>query len=407
MAAIARRSRRNTDIWPGFVDALATLLIIIIFILMVFVLGQFFLGQALSGRDAALDRLNAQVSELGEMLALERQASSDLSLNVTQLSDQLQAANVQLDEMAALRIDNRELAGRIDVLTVEAEVSAEELGKIRTALSAAAAAAQADEDQIAAQRQELAGLQQSIRALEALRAEMESEISRLGDQVVEREGEISEERRLSAEAQAQAALMSQQLETLRQELARLAETLDASDALSEAQRAQISDLGKRMNRALAGKVQELQRYRSEFFGRLRDILGTRPGIQVVGDRFVFQSEVLFASGSANLGAEGQRQLAQLARTLVDISKDIPAEVDWILRVDGHTDDVPINTASFPSNWELSMARALSVVRYLTSEGVAPKRLVAAGFGEYQPLDPSRTREARSGNRRIELKFDQR
>lgn len=407
MAAIARRSRRNTDIWPGFVDALATLLIIIIFVLMVFVLGQFFLGQALSGRDAALERLNAQVSELGEMLALERQANNELTLNVTQLSDQLQAANLQLDDMAALRVENRDLAGQITVLTSEAAASAEELDRIRTALSAAAEAADADQERIAAQRQELAALQQSIRAMQALRAEMESEIARLGEQVAEREGEIATERRLSAEAQAQAALMSQQLETLRQELARLAETLDASDALSEEQRAQISDLGRRMNRALAGKVQELQRYRSEFFGRLRDILGTRPGIRVVGDRFVFQSEVLFASGSAELGAEGQRQLAQLARTLVNISQDIPAEVDWILRVDGHTDDVPISTAAFPSNWELSLARALSVVRFLTTQGVAPERLVAAGFGEYQPLDPAQTREARSRNRRIELKFDQR
>lgn len=407
MAAIARRSRRNTDIWPGFVDALATLLIIIIFVLMVFVLGQFFLGQALSGRDAALERLNAQVSEIGEMLALERQANAELSLNVSQLSDQLQAANVQLDDMAALRIENRDLVGQIAVLNSNAEASADELTRIKAALDAAAEAAAIDQEQISAQRLELAGLQQSIRALQALRTEMENEIARLGDQVVEREGEIAEERRLSVEAQAQAALMSQQLETLRQELARLAETLDASDALSEDQRAQIADLGRRMNRALAGKVQELQRYRSEFFGRLRDILGTRPGIRVVGDRFVFQSEVLFASGSAELAAEGQRQLAQLARTLVDISKDIPDEVDWILRVDGHTDDVPISTAEFPSNWELSLARALSVVRFLTSQGVAPERLVAAGFGEYQPLEQTQTREARSRNRRIELKFDQR
>jgi chemotaxis protein MotB len=200
--------------------------------------------------------------------------------------------------------------------------------------------------------------------------------------------------------------MSQQLETLRQELARLAETLDASDALSEEQRAQISDLGKRMNRALAGKVQELQRYRSEFFGRLRDILGTRPGIQVVGDRFVFQSEVLFSSGSAELGPDGQRQLAQLARTLVDIASDIPDEVDWILRVDGHTDDVPISTALFPSNWELSISRALSVVRFLSFQGIPSDRLAAAGFGEYQPLDPNKTAQARGRNRRIELKFDQ-
>lgn len=407
MAAIARRSRRNTDIWPGFVDALATLLIMIIFILMVFVLGQFFLGQALSGRDAALERLNAQVSELGEMLALERQSNADLSLNISQLSDQLQAANVQLDEMTALRSENRDLAGQILALSSAADATATELQQIKTALDAAAEAAKIDQQRIAEQQQQLATLQQNIQALQALKSEMEAEIARLGDTLVEREGEISEERQLSAQAQAQAALMSQQLETLRQELARLAETLDASDALSAEQKAQISDLGRRMNRALAGKVQELQRYRSEFFGRLRDILGTRPGIRVSGDRFVFQSEVLFASGSADLGAEGRRQLAQLARTLIDISSDIPDEVNWILRVDGHTDDVPINTASFPSNWELSLARALSVVRFLTTEGVAPERLVAAGFGEYQPLDLSESADARSRNRRIELKFDQR
>lgn len=407
MATLARRSRRSTDIWPGFVDALATLLIIIIFVLMVFVLGQFFLGQALSGRDAALERLTAQVNELGEMLALERQANSDLQLNIAQLSDQLQAANLQLDEMASLRMENRDLSGQVDALSEDLSDSQSEVARMRTALEAAADAAAADRAEIDRQRQELALLQQNVRALEALKAELEEEIAALGDTVVEREGQIAEERRLSAEARAQAALMSQQLEALRQELARLAETLDASDALSEAQRAQIADLGQRMNRALAGKVQELQRYRSEFFGRLRDILGTRPGIRVVGDRFVFQSEVLFSSGSAELGADGQRQLAQLARTLLSISQDIPEEVDWILRIDGHTDDVPISTAEFPSNWELSVARALSVVRFLTSQGIPPERLAAAGFGEYQPLEPGTSQDARSRNRRIELKFDQR
>ena len=407
MATLARRTRRTTDIWPGFVDALATLLIIIIFVLMVFVLGQFFLGQALSGRDAALERLTAQVNELGEMLSLERQANADLQLNISQLSDQLQAANVQLDEMAALRMENRDLTGQVDALTEDLDANRSELARMRTALDAAADAAEADRAEIDRQRQELALLQQNIRALEALKTELEAEIAELGETVVEREGQIADERRLSAEARAQAALMSQQLEALRQELARLAETLDASDALSEAQRAQIADLGQRMNRALAGKVQELQRYRSEFFGRLRDILGTRPGIRVVGDRFVFQSEVLFSSGSAELGSEGQRQLAQLARTLNSIAQDIPDEVDWILRVDGHTDAVPINTPEFPSNWELSVARALSVVRFLTSQGIAPERLAAAGFGEYQPIEPGTSPDARSRNRRIELKFDQR
>jgi len=407
MATLARRTRRTTDIWPGFVDALATLLIIIIFVLMVFVLGQFFLGQALSGRDAALERLTAQVNELGEMLALEQQSNAELQLSIGQLSDQLQAANVQLDEMAALRMENRDLTRQVEALSEDLSSGRAEIERLRSTLSAAAEAAEVDRAEIDRQRQELAVLQQNVRALEALKTELEEEIETLGATVVEREGEIARERGLTAEAQAQAALMSQQLETLRQELARLAETLDASDTLSEAQRAQIADLGQRMNRALAGKVQELQRYRSEFFGRLRDILGTRPGIRVVGDRFVFQSEVLFASGSAQLEAEGQRQLAQLARTLLSISQDIPEEVDWILRVDGHTDDVPISTAEFPSNWELSVARALSVVRYLTSQGIAPQRLAAAGFGEYQPIETGQSTEARSRNRRIELKFDQR
>ncbi len=406
MATLARRARRTTDIWPGFVDALATLLIIIIFVLMVFVLGQFFLGQALSGRDALLERLTAQVNEIGEMLALEQQANADLSLNVTRLSDQLRAATLELDDMAVLRMENRDLQGQVRNLQAEAADDEEQMSRMREALDAAANAAEEDRTRIAEQRNQLALLQQNVRALEVLKEDLEEEIARLGDAVVEQEREIANERRLSVEAQAQVALMSQQLETLRQELARLAEILDASDALSEEQRVQIADLGRRMNRALAGRVQELQRYRSEFFGRLRDILGTRPGIQVVGDRFVFQSEVLFASGSAELGPEGQRQLAQLARTLADISRDIPEEVDWILRVDGHTDDVPISTALFPSNWELSIARALSVVRYLSSQGIAPDRLAAAGFGEYQPIDPARTAEARGRNRRIELKFDQ-
>lgn len=405
--ALARRSRRTTDIWPGFVDALSTLLIIIIFVLMVFVLGQFFLGQALSGRDAALERLTAQVNELGEMLALERQANTDLSLNVSQLSDQLQAANLELDELASLRMENRDLKGQVETLDADARARSIELTRMQEAIAAAAEAAEADQAQINEQRQQLAVLQQNIRALEALKAELETEVSRLGDTVVVREREVAQERRISVEARAQAALMSQQLEALQQELARLSETLDAADALSLEQKAQIADLGRRMNRALAGKVQELQQYRSEFFGRLRDILGTRPGIRVVGDRFVFQSEVLFASGSADLGIEGQRQLAQLAKTLTDIARDIPEEVDWIMRVDGHTDDVPISTATFRSNWELSVARALSVVRFLISQGVAPERLAAAGFGEYQPLDMSKTVTAQGRNRRIELKLDQR
>tara|TARA_R110000868_G_scaffold7821_7_gene41198 strand:- start:742 stop:1944 length:1203 start_codon:yes stop_codon:yes gene_type:complete len=399
MAAFARRARRTVDIWPGWVDALSTLLIIIIFVLLVFVLGQFFLGQALSGRDQALAVLNRQVSQLGEMLSLERQARTELEVTIGRLSGDLQAANQQLDVLDQLKLQNQELTAQLDETSAESEARRTEIARLQQSLTNAATQADDQRAAIAKQMQQLALLQQNIKALEALKADLEKQVAQSDEQ-------IDEEQRLSAEARAQAALMSQQLETLQQELARLAETLDASDALTEAQKAQISDLGRRMNRALAGKVQELQRYRSEFFGRLREILGNRPGVTVAGDRFVFQSEVLFASGAADIGLDGQRQLADLARTLINISRDIPQEINWILRVDGHTDTVPISTARFKSNWELSTARAVSVVNFLIEQGVPPRRLAAAGFGEYQPLDPGTSASARGRNRRIELKLDQ-
>ncbi len=400
MAAYARRARRTVDIWPGWVDALSTLLIIIIFVLLVFVVGQFYLGQALSGRDQALSALNKQVAQIGSMLNLERKARADLELTIGRLSSDLQVANQQLEVLGQVRADNADLTARLQDKTAEA-------AKVQGSLSALTQIAERDREALARQTQELATLQQSIRAFEALKASLEKQVAELGAKAARSDGDIAKERALTAEAQAQAALMSQQLQDLQSELEKLSATLDASDRLTAEQKAQISDLGRRMNRALAGKVQELQRYRSEFFGRLRDILGARPGITVVGDRFVFQSEVLFASGSADLGLDGQRQLTQLAQTLLDIARDIPQELNWILRIDGHTDTVPIATAQFRSNWELSSARAISVVKYLATQGVPAERLAAAGFGEFQPIEPGNSATARSRNRRIELKLDQR
>jgi chemotaxis protein MotB len=166
-------------------------------------------------------------------------------------------------------------------------------------------------------------------------------------------------------------------------------------------------MGQRLNAALASKVQDLARYRSEFFGRLRKVLGDRRDIQIVGDRFVFQSEVLFASGSDSLAEGGKVQLAHLATTLKEIAEGIPDDINWVLRVDGHTDRVPISTARFPSNWELSTARAISVVKYLISQGIPPHRFAATGFGEFQPLDERDDEIAYRRNRRIEMKLDQR
>jgi len=400
MAGFLRRRRTVIDAWPGWVDALSTLLIIIIFVLLVFVLGQALLGQALQNRDSALAELNSQMASLTDMLNIERKARADLELTIGRLSTDLQAANQQLDVLAQVKLDNEQLTEKLNAAT--ADITA------RNAEIAALNKTGADQSAtIKQQAQQLALLQQNIKAMEALKASLEKQIAALGAQTARTDGEIAKERALTVEAQAAAALMSQQLQDMQKELEKLAAALDASDKLTAEQKAQISDLGRRMNRALAGKVQELQRSRSEFFGRLRDILGTRPGVTIVGDRFVFQSEVLFTSGSADLGLEGQRQMSQLARTLLDVSRTIPADINWILRVDGHTDTAPISTAQFRSNWELSAARAISVVRYLITQGVPAERLAAAGFGEYQPIDPGADATARARNRRIELKLDQR
>jgi len=400
MVAFARRQRRTLDIWPGWVDALSTLLIIIIFVLLVFVVGQFYLGQALSSRDQSLAALGKQVAQLGDMLNVERKARADLELTIGRLTTDLQSANQQLEVLDQLKAENTDLNSQLSDRNAQ-------VAKLTQSLTSAAQLSEKDRQTIAKQIQDLALLQQNIKAMEALKANLEKQVAELGTKVARSDSDIAKERALTVQAEAQAALMSQQLQDLQLELEKLSAALDASDRLTAEQKAQISDLGKRMNRALAGKVQELQRYRSEFFGRLRDILGNRPGVTVVGDRFVFQSEVLFASGSADLGLDGQRQLGQLARTLLQISKDIPPEVNWILRIDGHTDTVPIATAQFRSNWELSSARAISVVRYLASQGVPAERLAAAGFGEFQPIEAGNSEATRSRNRRIELKLDQR
>lgn len=375
MAGPSRRRQRGLDIWPGFVDALATLLIIIIFVLLVFVLAQFFLGQALSGRDEALSRLSRQLSDMADMLALERQTNEELRLSLSQLSGQLQDANARIDSLTSR-------LGEVDDTRFE-------------------------NDQLRDRLASVARLEQDVAALKALRDELEAEVRALGGKLAEKEGQLDDERKISDEARAHAALLNAQLAELRKQLAALQDALEASEARAEEQEVVIADLGKRLNAALAEKVQELRRYRSEFFGRLRKVLGERDDIRIVGDRFVFQSEVLFPSGSASLQEAGAQSLDSLADTLLEIAAEIPEEIDWILRVDGHTDKRPIRTSQYQSNWDLSAARAISVVNYLIDQGVPPYRLAAAGFGEFQPITEGEDPEALARNRRIEMKLDQR
>jgi chemotaxis protein MotB len=254
---------------------------------------------------------------------------------------------------------------------------------------------------------QIARLRQDVEALTALRDELEARIRAMDSQLADTQGALREEQRLSEQARTQAALLNAQLKRVRAELARLNDLLEAKEAETEAQQAMIANLGERLNAALATKVQELQRYRSEFFGRLREVLGDREGIRIEGDRFVFQSEVLFDVAEATIGPDGRDDLADLADTLMTVAQEFPEGIDWILRVDGHTDRRPINTPEFANNWELSTARAISVVRFLIDQGVPPERLAAAGFAEHRPVATGDSERAHARNRRIELKLDQR
>lgn len=334
------RARRTTgaDYWPGFVDAMSSLLLVIIFLLSLFMLTQFFLSQEILGKDTALSRLNSQIAELTELLQLERAGSDDLESTIATLTATLSSAQSERDSLES----------------------------------------------------QLAGLGGGLGDRDAL-------IAALSDDLLAQE-------ELTDEAQAQLALLNQQLAALRSQIGALEQALEASESRDSESRTRIADLGRRLNLALAQRVQDLSRYRSDFFGRLREILADRSDVRIVGDRFVFQSEVLFDAGEANISTQGREEIAALGQAILQLEDEIPPEINWVLRIDGHTDSRPINTLQFPSNWELSAARAISVAKLLVDEGVSPQRLVAAGFGEFSPIDPGESEEAFRRNRRIEFKL---
>ncbi|MEP2981083.1 MAG: peptidoglycan -binding protein [Lentilitoribacter sp.] len=337
-----RRRDRSVDYWPGFVDALSTLLLAIMFLLSVFVLAQFFLSREISGRDEVLTRLNSQINELTQLLALEKAGRQDLEDTLANLQASLSSAESERSRLEQL-------------------------------LNEGSGASQSANDQISNLNQDL-----------------------------------DEEKKVSQRALSQVNLLNQQISAMRRQLAALEDALEVSESKDDEAQVKIADLGRRLNVALAQRVQELNRYRSDFFGRLRAILSDRENIRIVGDRFVFQSEVLFPSGGNELNPEGQVEMAKLAEAMLDLAREIPSEINWVLRVDGHTDNVPLSgTGRYADNWELSSARATSVVKFLIEQGVPANRLVAAGFGEFQPIDEGDSQEARDTNRRIELKLTER
>jgi chemotaxis protein MotB len=337
-----RRGDRGVDYWPGFVDALSTLLLAIMFLLSVFVIAQFLLSREISGRDEVLSRLNSQINELTQMLALEESGKQDLE-------DALANMQATLSDSESERSRLQDLLARGAGATSAADVQIGALSK-----------------------------------------------------------SLDEEKQLSQRALSQVELLNQQIAALRRQIGALEDALDVSENKDRESQTKIADLGRRLNVALAQRVQELNRYRSDFFGRLREILSDRENIRIVGDRFVFQSEVLFSSGSADLNPDGKGEMAKLATALVDLAREIPTDINWVLRVDGHTDNVPLSgSGRYADNWELSSGRATSVVKFLIEEGVPANRLVAAGFGEFQPIEEGNSTRARATNRRIELKLTER
>jgi len=339
--ARTRRSESGMNYWPGFVDALSTLILSIIFILTVFVVVQFYLQQEVAGKDTALTRLNAQIAQLTELLSMEKSGKANLE-----------------DQLAQLRAS---LAG--------AESDRDKYQGLAAGAGAGAAAAQGKVNELA--------------------------------------GQLDGEKKISSHALAQVEILNQQIAAMRRQLAAIEAALDASEKKDKESQNKIANLGQRLNLALAQKVQELTKYRSDFFGKLRQILGERPDMRIVGDRFVLQSEVFFDTGKADLKPEGDEELDKVAGALIELEKQIPPDIAWVLRVDGHTDVRPVTGGVFKSNWNLSAARAIAVVQYLIAKGVAPQRLVAAGFGEFQPIDTDTTEEAYRRNRRIEFKLTER
>ncbi len=336
-----RRRREDAPYWPGFVDAMAQLLLVITFLLSVFIVAQFLLAREISGQDSALGQLRSQIAELTELLALEKSSKADVEAQLLSVTDDLNAQKAKTNDLIA-----------------------------------------------------------------ALQAENAKGLS-VGSAVTGLQSALDSERKISSEALAKVELLNQQIAAMRRQLAQINALLDAAEDRNRTSDAQVADLGRRLNMALAQKVQELSKYRSEFFGRLRQILSQRSDILVVGDRFVFQSEVLFPKGGAELNVAGEQEMLKLADALRQLEREIPPDIAWVLRVDGHTDSDPIQSPEFKSNWELSSGRAISVVKFLESQGVSPRHLVAAGFGEFQPLVEGDTEEAKSENRRIELKLTER
>lgn len=341
MSYLARRAKRRAfDVWPGFVDALSSMLMMVVLVLMIMAAAQFYLSSAVVNKDLALGELGEKLRQLAAALSLEKDTSSGIQARSAQLEDEMKRNTAEMTLIRTSLLDKERAFNETQ-----------------------------------SEREKLA------HSLDA------SELAK-GDLAI------------------QLALIGKQVEELNAKLSILTIDLDTTRTKVKEKEHNIEELNKKLNKAYIKKVEELAEYRSEFFGRLKKVLSNRPDIRIVGDRFVFSSEVFFQSAAASLEESGKQELLKFAEALKEMSRAIPKDVDWVLSVVGHTDKLPISNAAFPSNWELSSARAISVVKFLSEAGIPPQRLAAIGYGEYQPLDSGASSEAFAKNRRIEVKLDQ-
>ena len=490
MPRINRRANNNSaNYWPGFVDAMATILLVIIFLLTVFILSQFFLSTEISSKDEALIDLQSQLQELSLLLSLEQNENENLTTKIELLEsdlDELFSQNEQLSSSLALSNDeivilqdeinnlNLDYQSQIIILqdNIDRQIALFDLERDQSAernqqiiklisenkqISSLLKMRELEinnknlkiqniednilnlstlnknlEESVGEKEQIIIDLRENLNKNDTLLTDYESSISSMNIASTDLENEINEKDQIiidlrkkdnanlnkinrlqsglistgkkSKEASLEIELLNIQISELKKQISAIQALLDASEQKDIEQQARIADLGKRLNLALAQRVKELSEYRSEFFGKLREIIGTRDDIKIIGDRFVFQSEVLFGSGEATIGIDGQRQLAKLSVAIQDLIDEIPEEINWILRIDGHTDIIPIRNSKYQSNWDLSAARAISVVDFLMKTGIPPNRLAATGRGEYMPLDPNENEDAYRKNRRIEIKL---
>ena len=370
------RKKQLDYTWPGFVDALSSLLMVIIFVLMIFVLSQFFLSKKMSGQDEALLELKNNLIDLSQLLSLERDTTTELTAQLSILETKIDTIKENLTkEKQITKQYEEELRGKKNI--------------------------------IALNESEIINLKKLLEDKIKNTSKLETNISDLKNEADKKDKEIKDKEKIINSSKEEISQLISASLKLKNKLSQLQTLLSAYKAKDKKENIKTLNLGRDVNSALARRVEELEKFKSDFFGRVRELIKGRKEIRVVGDRFVFQSEVLFSLGSDELGTEGKLEMQKLAATLMEIEKSLPTDIDWILQIEGHTDSLPVKKGqTYKDNWELSTKRALSVLRFLIKQGISPSRLSASGYGSFQPIDKKNTKSARMKNRRIEMKITQ-